>query len=143
MFIDRTLSIHILQGILVKLMDQKLLIHVDHITGGPFCQLHTFVQKYNPVTIFCNAGQIMADKQNGLAQLLELFKFMITFCLEEYVSNLKCLSHEQDLWINIDSHCKCKTYKHTAGIGLHRLMDKFADISKIQDCLQSVIDLLL
>ena len=87
MFIDRTFSVHILQSILVKLMDQKLLIHVDHITGGSFCQLHTFVQKDNPVTIFCNAGQIMADKQNGLAQLLELFKFMITFCLEEYVSN--------------------------------------------------------
>ena len=143
MLIDRTFSVHILQSILVKLMDQKLLIHVDHITGGPFCQLHTFVQKDNPVTIFCNAGQIMADKQNGLAQLLELFKFMITLCLEEHVSHRQSLIYNKDLRVNVDGHGKSQPHKHTAGIGLHRLMDKFADISKIQNGLQSVIDLLL
>ena len=124
-------------------MHQKLLIHIDHVLRCSLCQLHALVQQNHTVTVFCNAGQIMADEQNGLTKLFELFKFMITLCLEEHVSHRQSLIYNKDLRVNVDGHGKSQPHKHAAGIGLHRLMDKFSDICKIQYILQTFIDLLL
>ena len=72
----------------------------------------------------------MTDEHNGLAHLLEFFEFMITFCLEKYVTDTQSLIHDQDLRINIDRNSKSQTHEHTAGISLHRLIDVISDIRK-------------
>ena len=68
---------------------------------------------------------------------------MIAFCLEKYITNRQCLIYNQDLRIDIDGNCKGKTYKHTAGIGFHRLMDIISDICKSKDIIQLCVDLFL
>ena len=84
----------------------------------------------------------MAYEDDGLAHLLELFKFMIAFCLEEYISYGQCLINNQDLRININRYGESQTHEHTAGIGLHRLFHIIADICKIQNILHAALYLL-
>ena len=85
----------------------------------------------------------MADKDDGLTHLLKFFEFMIAFRLKENIPYRQRFVHDQDLRIDIDRHRKGKTHKHTAGIGLHRLVDIFADIRKFQNRIQLLIDFFL
>ena len=39
----------------------------------------------------------MGNKKNGFSLFLKLFKFMIAFCLEKYITNRQCLIYNQDL----------------------------------------------
>ena len=73
----------------------------------------------------------MADEDDGLAHLLKFFKFVITFCLEENVSHRQSLVYDQDLRLNVDSHRKCQTHEHTAGISLARLVHIVTDVRKL------------
>ena len=65
---------------------------------------------------------------------------MIAFCLKEYVSDRKCLVYNQNLRIDVNRNRKGKAYKHTAGIGLNRLLDIIADVCKFQNTVQLFIN---
>ena len=73
----------------------------------------------------------MADKNDGLSHLLELFKLVIALCLKENISYRQRFIHNQDLRFNIDGYSKSQPYKHTAGIGFDRLMYIIPNICKI------------
>ena len=83
----------------------------------------------------------MADKQDGLPLLLKFFKFAVAFGLEEHVAYRQRLVHNQDLWVDINSHGKSKAHKHAAGIGLYRLIHKIPNIRKVQNILQLLLHL--
>ena len=72
----------------------------------------------------------MTDEDDRLAHFLEFFEFMITFCLEKYITDAQSLIYDQDLRLDIDRHCKRQADEHTAGIGLYRLIDIISDIRK-------------
>ena len=101
------------------------------------------IEQQYPVAVFTDAVQIVADKQNCLALLLEFFELPITLCLEKDVPDRQCLIDNQNLRIDIDRHSKSQPHKHTAGVRLDRLVHKVADIGKVQNILQSRIDLFL
>ena len=115
------------------LMDQELLVHIHHGFGRSLVQHLSFMEKDDPVTIFGNAAQVVADKKDGLSLGLKLFKFVVAFGLEEHIPHTQGLIHNEDLRIDIDSHRKSQPHKHTAGIGFHWLMNKLANISKCYD----------
>ena len=75
----------------------------------------------------------MAYKENGFSFFLELFKFVIALCLEEYVSYRQSLVYDENLRVNVDGNCESQTHKHTAGIRLYRLIDKITDVCKFDD----------
>ena len=114
----------------VILSHQYPLVGVDHSLGTAFAQDISLIQQIYTVTIFADTAQIMTDEHNGLAHLLEFFEFMITFCLEKYVTDTQSLIHDQDLRLDIDGHRKGQPDEHTAGISLHRLIDVISDIRK-------------
>ena len=66
---------------------------------------------------------------------------MITFCLEKHVPHGKSLVHNQNLRLNIDCHRKGKAHKHTAGIGLYRLVHIGTDIREFQNLRQFGVNL--
>src|SRR5699024_8780100 len=99
------------------------------------------MEKDDPVTIFGNAAQVVADKKDGLSLGLKLFKFVVAFGLEEHIPHTQGLIHNEDLRIDIDSHRKSQPHKHTAGVHFHRLVDIIADICKSKDILEARIDL--
>ena len=112
------------------LMNQKLLVHIHHSLGGALIQHNALIQKNNTVTILGNTSQIVAYKKDRLSLFLEFLELMVAFGLKKYVSYGKSLIYYQNFRINIDCHSKRKAHKHTAGIGLYRLMDKISDICK-------------
>ena len=101
------------------------------------------IEQQYPVAVFTDAVQIVTDKQNRLPLLLEFFELPITLCLEENISDRQCLIDNQNLRIDIDRHSKSQPHKHTAGVCLDRLVHKVTDIGKVQNILQSRVDLLL
>ena len=125
------------------LSDQYLFIGVDHLFRRPLAQLRSLVEQHDSVTVFADAAQIMADKDNGLAHLLKFLELMIAFRLEKDVSHRQSLIHDQNLRIDIDRHRKSKAHEHTTRICLHRLIDVLSDIRKFQNRVQLLIDLLL
>ena len=84
----------------------------------------------------------MGNHEDRCSPLLDLLHLPVTFCLEEYVSDGQGLVDDQDLRLHINVERKRQTDEHTAGVCLHRLIDKIADIRKIQDILQLLIHLL-
>ena len=84
----------------------------------------------------------MADKQDRLAFRLEFLELFIAFGLEKNIPDRKSLINDQNFRINIDGNRKSKTDKHTGRIGFYRLIDKIADIRKIQNILQAGVNLL-
>ena len=85
----------------------------------------------------------MGYHQDRGALLADLLHAAVALGLEKYVAYGQCLIHDQDLRLHIDGQGKCQTDEHTAGIGLHRLVDKISDIRKIQDFLKLCIHFLL
>ena len=121
---------------------QKLLIHIYHLLWRTFFQLHTLIQKDNSVTVSGNTAQIVAYKKDCPTHFLKFFEFTITFCLKEHIPYRKCLINDQNFRIDIDCNGKSQTNEHTTGICFDRLMYKIADVCKIQNILQSGINLL-
>ena len=128
---------------LLILSHQHLFIGVYHLLGGTLPQKFALVQQVHPVAVLADAAEIMADKHNGLAFFLELLKLPVTFCLEKHVSHGQSLVHNQDLRVDIDGHRKSQPYKHTAGIGFHRLVHIVPNIRKLQYLRQLFLNLLL
>ena len=84
----------------------------------------------------------MTYHQQCFSHFTKLFKFTKAFCLEENVSDGKCLIDNEDLRLNINGNGKSQTDEHTAGIRLYRLIHEFTDICKTQDIIHSGIDFL-
>ena len=83
----------------------------------------------------------MGNHEDRCSPLLDLLHLPVTFCLKEYVSDGQGLVDDQDLRLHVNVKRKCQTDEHTAGVGLYRLIDKIADIRKIQNILQLFIHL--
>jgi len=139
LFCSGSLQILIIQEILrfsagifgfIVLTYQYPLVGIDHRFGAALTQDISLVQQIDAVTVFADAAQIMTDEHNGLAHFLEFFEFVITFSLEKYIADTQCFVHNQDLRLDVNGHSKSQTDEHTAGIGLHRLIDIIPDICK-------------
>ena len=78
----------------------------------------------------------MRHKNDRLSCFLKLIEFAVTFRLEKNISHAQSLIYDQDIRLHIDSHRECQPREHTAGIGLHRLMDKLSDLRKGDDVIQ-------
>ena len=83
----------------------------------------------------------MGYHEDRSSSLFDLLHFPVTFCLEKYVSDGQGLIYDQDLRLHVNVECKRQADEHTAGVGLYRLIDKIADIRKIQNILQLFIHL--
>ena len=73
----------------------------------------------------------MRYHKNGRAFLLQLIHPMIAFCLKEDIADRKRLIDNQNLRINRDIQRKGQAHKHSAGVGLHRLVHEVSDIGKV------------
>ena len=83
----------------------------------------------------------MAHNEDRTPLRLELLKLMEAFRLKEHISDGESFIDDQYFRIDIDRDCKSQPHKHTAGIGLYRLVDKIPDIGKSQYVVQPPVDL--
>lgn len=81
----------------------------------------------------------MRNQQNCDIVLSETFNPFIAFLLESNIANCQRLINNKNFWINSNLYRECKADHHAAGIGLDRLIDKFADVGKIYDLLKFII----
>ena len=85
----------------------------------------------------------MRHHENGGALLLQLVHSVIAFCLKEDISYGKSLIDNQNLGIDGNIKGKGQADEHSAGIGLHRLIDEVSDIGKRQNIRKLLIHFLL
>ena len=121
---------------LLQLSGQNLLIHIHHFARRPFSDKFALMKQNHPVTVFDNASHIVCNHQDGRALFADLLHPAVAFGLEEYISYRQSLIYDQNFRIYVDRKSKGQTDKHTAGIGLYRLIDKISDFSKIQNILK-------
>ena len=68
------------------------------------------------------------DDGNSLVQ--QFFQSLVTLLTEEYVAYRQSLIDQQNIRIEADGDGKGQPHEHAAGIGLHWLINEFADIRK-------------
>ena len=83
----------------------------------------------------------MGNHKNGGSVLPDLLHAAVALRLEEHVSHRKGLIHNEDFRFYVDRQRKSQPYKHTAGIGFHRLVNKVSDIRKFQDIRKLLVHL--
>ncbi|MNF84223.1 hypothetical protein D3C84_665740 [compost metagenome] len=84
----------------------------------------------------------MADKQYGAPALHQLAHARHALVLEPGITDTQCLIHNQYVRLNVNDNGEGQARKHTAGIGLDRLMNKITDIGKGKNIVQFGVCLL-
>ena len=84
----------------------------------------------------------MCHHQDRRPLPLQLIHPMIALRLEENIPDGEGFIDDQHLRIHGDVERKGEPDEHSAGIGLHRLMDEVPDIREIENCLELLIHLL-
>ena len=123
-------------------MYQETFVEINDIFRFSLIDHSTLIQQNHFIGIFADTAQVMAYHQQCFSHFPELFEFAEAFCLEENISDRKCLIDNQDLRFNVNGNGKSQTDKHTAGVRFYRLIDEFTDIRKTQDIIHSCIDFL-
>ena len=85
----------------------------------------------------------MGNKQQSCSAFSQLLQIMITLLLKEHISDSQSFINDQQIRFNHYLHRKSKADHHAAGISLYRLINKFANICKIDDRLIFRLYLLL
>ena len=85
----------------------------------------------------------MRNHENGRSLLLQLVHSVITFCLKEDVSYGKRFIDNQNFGVDGNIKGKGQADEHSAGIGLHRLIDEVSDVGKVQNIRKLLVHLLL
>ena len=101
------------------------------------------IQQDHLIAVFDDASHIVGHHQDGGAVLPDLLHTPVALGLEKHVAHRQGLVHNKDLRLHIDGQGKGQTDEHTAGIRLHRLIHKIADVGKVQDLLELFIHLRL
>jgi len=83
----------------------------------------------------------MRAKKNGLAGVLERHDAVKRLASKRAVANRQRFIDHQNIGLHAGGYGKSQAHEHAAGIRLHRLADKVADVGKSQNAVQPLIDL--
>jgi len=85
--------------------------------------------------------QRVRHKEDGAAAAAKFRKLVETLVRERLVAHRKHFVDEQDIGIDVDRHCKTEAHVHAGRVGLHRRVDKFVELRKPDDLVESIGDL--
>ena len=86
-----------------------------------------------PVRQTAHGAQIVRDKNDGHALMLELLNSTDASLLEENIADRKRFVDDQDVGIHVNRHREREPDKHSTGIRFQRPIHEFADLGKFLD----------
>src|SRR6266478_8961679 len=121
----------------------------EHIGGGhfPFVGADDFrgrtsfthcapVEPNDTLTEAANLVELMADKNNRAAGTGNVSHLPEAFTLEFDVPDGEDFVHQKNFGLQVRGHCKSQTYKHAAGIMLHRSVNEFVQFGEGHDFIE-------
>ena len=84
--------------------------------------------------------QAMGYDDNGASFVAEVGELAHATLLELRIAHGKNLIDEENIRFDVDRHGETKTYVHTGGLVLHRLVDEVLDAREVNDCIELLID---
>ncbi len=120
---------------------QQLVVARDDVLGRAAGQALAAVQQQGAVAQLDHRTGRVRHEQHGGAALTHGLQTRIALALEGLVADRQRLVDHQDVRIHVDRHGKRQAHVHAAGIGLHRLLDEFADVGEGGDGIEARLDL--
>ena len=83
----------------------------------------------------------MGNKEDCFSCFLHLLKTTETLSLKSNITDGESFIDDQDVRVSIHSRCKSKPDIHAAGVGADRVLNKLADAGKLDDILETILNL--
>ena len=118
-------------------------VGADHALRIALGALLSFVQPDRLVAEALDQAERVRDQQDGLAAPLELAELVEALVREPFVADGEHFVDEQHLRVDVNRHREAQPHVHARRVGLHRRVDELAQLGKVDDLVEALLDLAL
>ena len=115
------------------LLDHGGQVFGDHAVGLAEFDHPAVVEPQGAVADGFHVADRMGNEQNRDAARAQFMHLAHAALAEIDIAHRQSFVHQQDLRVHVDGDGKGQAHHHAAGVRLHRLVDKIADLREVRD----------
>ena len=118
-------------------------IVIDDANGIADCRGRAVIEPHSAIAEIPHLIELMRDEDQRHAAILHLLNLGDAFLRKLFVADRQDLIDQQNLGIDVHGHGESEPDVHARRVGLHRLIDEFADARELDDRVEALLDLAL